>query len=169
MFIKVIEVHTYKLILDGNFDSYPIIVINEFTMTRIAALRKNSTVLCFDRKIPEWIKPGIFLQAKPGADILTFYKCDQDKITKMINWRVYAYRVTLKRNLRRYKCTAYLTVLDHGDLSILVKENLNEFSDVFIGSIKSSEIINCDEGSIIYFKDKIDKIPECFEMITNEM
>ena len=51
----------------------------------------------------------------------------------------------------------------------IVKENLNEFSDVFIGSIKSSEIINCDEGSIIYFKDKIDKIPECFEMITNEM
>lgn len=169
MFIKVIEVNTHKIFLDGNFETCAMVLINEFSTTRIITLHENSTILHFyHSKIPKWIIPGIFLYAKSEYGILTLYRCSQDKIIKTINWQC-TFNVPLSVDLPRYKCTAYLTVLDHGDSSILVKENLSEFSYVFIGSIKSSEIISCDEGSIIYFKDKIDKIPECFEMITNEM
>ena len=168
MFIRVVEIYKNSMLLDGNFTQC-LVSINGFTITHDITSYKECTILRFNEKIPEWIKPGDFLYGILEHYMLILSKCDQDKVTKTFNWKLHSYEIRYQGNLIRYKCTAYLTVLDHGDLSILVKENLNEFKEVLIGSIKSSEIISCEEGSIIYFKDKIDKIPKYFEMVTNEM
>ena len=59
-----------------------------------------------------------------------------------------------------------VTILEKGDCSVLIKNNLEGIKYVYIDNIPSAEIVGTDEGSVIYFKRNIDrlKVGESYDM-----
>ena len=54
-------------------------------------------------------------------------------------------------NLNGIAMTEVITVVEVGDESIIVKEDLRTINCLYLGNLKSNNIISTPEGSVIYF------------------
>lgn len=144
MNIKVKKACGKMLVLDGKIRQGSIKIPGLGTGFPNSFIRPSGTFL-FDDPIPNWIKRSEFLEVnfdrRSGINLLPCNPIEL-KLTDVkcfIEW---------------YKARTQLTILEYGECSLYVQERIPKL-EMYVGEQRATEIINTDEGSIIYFKNPI--------------